>query len=102
MMNSIHAESRLPEGVICLPLAEALVAHGDLVAAHFMRQETRLGSAKFAALHEASVSNGLFVHTGDHVGDRGHHRSPSLDLRCRTPSSSRTRWSSPEAARKSA
>jgi len=63
----IHAESNLPAGVICLPLAEALVTHGDLVAAHFMRQDTRLGSAKFAALHEASVSNGLFVHTGDNV-----------------------------------
>lgn len=63
----IHAASNLPAGVICLPLAEALVTHGDLVAAHFMRQETRLGSAKFAALHEASVSNGLFVHTGDNV-----------------------------------
>ena len=61
----IHAESHLPADVICMPLAEALVTHPDLVAAHFMRQETRLGSAKFAAWHEASVSNGLFVHTGD-------------------------------------
>ena len=61
----IYSESRLPEGVICLPLATALVSHGDLVAAHFMQQQTRLGSAKFAALHEAAVSNGLFVHTGD-------------------------------------
>jgi Fe-S cluster assembly protein SufD len=61
----VHSESRLPESVICLPLAEALVSHSDLVAAHFMKQETRLGSAKFAAWHEASVSNGLFVHTGD-------------------------------------
>lgn len=61
----IHAEAHLPPGVICMPLAEALVAHPDLVAAHFMRQETRLGSAKYAAWHEASVSNGLFVHTGD-------------------------------------
>lgn len=52
----------LPEGVICLPLAEALESHSDLVAEHFMKQETRLGSAKYAALHEASVSNGLFVH----------------------------------------
>jgi len=52
--------------VICLPLAAALASHGDLVAAHFMQQETRLGSAGFAALHEASVSNGLFVHTGEH------------------------------------
>jgi Fe-S cluster assembly protein SufD len=63
----VHSESNLPAGVICLPLAEALVSHGDLVAAHFMKQETRLGSAKFAAWHEASVSNGLFVHTGDNV-----------------------------------
>jgi Fe-S cluster assembly protein SufD len=63
----IHSSSRLPDGVICLPLADALVTHGDLVAAHFMRQQTRLGSAKFAALHEASVSNGIFVHVGDNV-----------------------------------
>ena len=61
----VHAESHLPKNVICMPLADALVAHPELVAAHFMRQETRLGSAKFAALHEASVANGLFVHTGD-------------------------------------
>jgi Fe-S cluster assembly protein SufD len=67
----VHSESRLPDGVICLPLAEALVAHGDLVAAHFMKQETRLGSAKFAAWHEASVSNGLFVHTGDNTTVEG-------------------------------
>jgi Fe-S cluster assembly protein SufD len=67
----VHSESRLPAGVICLPLAEALVAHSDLVAAHFMKQETRLGSAKFAAWHEASVSNGLFVHTGDNVEVEG-------------------------------
>jgi Fe-S cluster assembly protein SufD len=63
----IHVESHLPEGVICLPLAEALVSHSDLVQAHFMKQETRLGSAKFAALHEASLTNGLFVHVSDNV-----------------------------------
>jgi Fe-S cluster assembly protein SufD len=67
----VHSESRLPEHVICLPLAEALVAHGDLVATHFMKQATRLGSAKFAALHEASLSNGLFIHTGDNVSIAG-------------------------------
>ncbi len=67
----VHSESNLPTGVICLPLAEALVSHGDLVAAHFMKQETRLGSARFAAWHEASVSNGLFVHTGDNVEIEG-------------------------------
>ncbi len=67
----VHSETNLPQGVICLPLAVALVSHSDLVAAHFMKQETRLGSAKFAAWHEASVSNGLFVHTGDHIEVEG-------------------------------
>lgn len=62
-----YSESKLPEGVICLPLADALVSHGDLVQQHFMQQETRLGSAKFAALHEASLINGLFVHVADNV-----------------------------------
>ncbi len=67
----VHVESHLPEGVICLPLAEALVSHSDLVQAHFMKQETRLGSAKFAALHEASLTNGLFVHVSDKIEVEG-------------------------------
>ncbi len=67
----VHVESNLPEGVICLPLAEALVSHSDLVQAHFMKQETRLGSAKFAALHEASLTNGLFVHVSDKIEVEG-------------------------------
>ncbi|WP_367870657.1 Fe-S cluster assembly protein SufD [Luteolibacter sp. Populi] len=58
----LHAESKLPEGVICLPLEKALVSHGDLVREHFMKSDTRLGSAKWTALHEANVSNGLFVY----------------------------------------
>jgi Fe-S cluster assembly protein SufD len=67
----IFRESNLPENVICLPLAEALETHSDLVEAHFMKQETRLGSAKYAALHEASVKNGLFVHIPDNVEIEG-------------------------------
>lgn len=63
----VLTQAELPEGVICLPLAESLVSHGDLVQAHFMKQETRLGSAKFAALHEANLTNGLFVHVPDNV-----------------------------------
>jgi len=58
----IHSENSLADAVICLPLAEAFEKHSDLVERHFMKQETRLGSAKYAALHEASVKNGLFVH----------------------------------------
>jgi Fe-S cluster assembly protein SufD len=67
----VHVDSHLPEGVICLPLAEALVSHGDLVQSHFMKHETRLGSAKFAALHEASLTNGLFVHVSDNIEVEG-------------------------------
>lgn len=63
----ISSETSLPEGVICLPLAEALEKHSDLVEQHFMKQESRLGSAKYAALHEASVKNGLFVHIPDNT-----------------------------------
>jgi Fe-S cluster assembly protein SufD len=67
----IHSESSLPENVICLPLAEALASHPGLVEEHFMKQETRLGSAKFAALHEASVKNGLFIHVPDNTEIEG-------------------------------
>lgn len=63
----VHSESDLPAGAVVLPLAEAIVTHADLVAKHFMKQETRLGSAKFAAWHEANVSNGIFVHIGDNL-----------------------------------
>ena len=58
----VHAEADLPEGVICLPLEDALQQHSDLVEQHFMKNETQLGSAKYAALHKAHLSNGLFVY----------------------------------------
>ncbi len=57
----ISASGNLPQGAICLPLSEALIQHPEKVEAHFMKQEAKLGSAKYAALHEASVSNGIFV-----------------------------------------
>ncbi len=57
----------LPEGVVCLPLEQALQTHGDLVREHFMQRETRLGSAKFAALHKARVKTGLFVYVPDGI-----------------------------------
>ena len=60
-------EGSLPKGVVCLPLEEALVTHSDLVEQYFMKSETRLGSEKFAALHRAHVTNGLFVHVPDGV-----------------------------------
>ena len=67
----IFSETSLPENVICLPLAEALEKHPDLVELHFMKQETRLGSAKYATLHEASVKNGIFIHVPDNTEVQG-------------------------------
>ena len=63
----VESESNLPEGVICLPLQQALAEHPELVREHFMQQETTLGSAKFAALHRANVSSGMFIYVPDGV-----------------------------------
>jgi Fe-S cluster assembly protein SufD len=64
----IHSKSFfLPEGVICLPIQEALASHGDLVRKHFMQEEARLGGAKFAALHGAASLSGMFIHVPKNV-----------------------------------
>lgn len=63
----VEEETNLPEGVICMPLAQALVEHSELVREHFMQQEVTLGSAKYAALHRANLSNGMFIHVADGV-----------------------------------
>ena len=39
-----------------------MVEHADLFRKHFMSQPATLGSAKFAALHEALVSSGTFLY----------------------------------------
>ena len=49
-------------GVICQPLERALIEHADLFRKHFMAQPVALGSAKFAALHEALVTSGTFIY----------------------------------------
>ena len=50
------------QGVIVKPLERALHEDEDLVRRHFMSEPSTLGSAKFAALHEARVSSGVFIH----------------------------------------
>lgn len=65
--NISYKIPELPEGVICLPFDQALQQHGELMQQYFMRRETRLGSAKFAALHKAHVKGGLFVYVPDGV-----------------------------------
>jgi Fe-S cluster assembly protein SufD len=49
-------------GVIFQPLERAMVEHADLFRRHFMSQPATLGSAKFAALHEAFVRSGIFLY----------------------------------------
>ncbi|MFN2508896.1 MAG: SufD family Fe-S cluster assembly protein, partial [Chthoniobacterales bacterium] len=49
-------------GVVLKPLERALIEHEDLFRRHFMAQPAALGSAKFAALHEAFVRSGTFLH----------------------------------------
>jgi Fe-S cluster assembly protein SufD len=49
-------------GVIFQPLERAVVEHTDLFRKHFMSQPATLGSAKFAALHQALVSSGTFLY----------------------------------------
>ncbi len=49
-------------GVIVKPLERGLIEHEELFRKHFMTQPAVLGSAKFAALHEALVRSGTFVY----------------------------------------
>ncbi len=49
-------------GVIVSSLSGALASHPALLREHFMAQPQKLGSAKFAALHEAFVDDGAFIY----------------------------------------
>jgi Fe-S cluster assembly protein SufD len=49
-------------GVIFQSLERAMVEHAELFRKHFMSQPATLGSAKFAALHQALVSSGTFLY----------------------------------------
>jgi len=64
--RDVVSEDLKKRGVIFQPLECAMVEHTDLFKKYFMSSETTLGSAKFAALHQALVSSGtlLFVPRG--------------------------------------
>ena len=55
------------KGVIFKPLSQALVEHGELVKDYFMKETSRLGSAKFAALHRARMRDGFFFYVPEGV-----------------------------------
>ncbi|HEX7632153.1 MAG TPA: Fe-S cluster assembly protein SufD [Lacunisphaera sp.] len=50
------------KGIIFDTLQNALAKHGDLVKAHLLAQPSKLGSDKFAALHEAFLEDGAFIY----------------------------------------
>ncbi|MEY2491049.1 MAG: Fe-S cluster assembly protein SufD, partial [Verrucomicrobiota bacterium] len=56
------SETLLKRGVLLMPLERALLEREDLFRKHFMAQPAALGSAKFAALHEAFVNSGTFIY----------------------------------------
>src|SRR5271165_2628672 len=49
------------KGVVASTLSQALASHPGQLREHFMAQPQKLGSAKFAALHEAFVQDGAFI-----------------------------------------
>src|SRR5438477_1503536 len=59
--RDVVSEDLKKRGVIFQPLERAMVEHADLFRKYFMSTEAVLGSAKFAALHQARVSNGTFL-----------------------------------------
>ena len=59
--RDVVSEDLKKRGVIFQPLERAMVEHSDLFRKHFMSTEAALGSAKFAALHQALVSSGTFL-----------------------------------------
>ncbi|MEM9479043.1 MAG: Fe-S cluster assembly protein SufD [Verrucomicrobiota bacterium] len=60
--DPILEEGLEEKGVICLPLYQALLKHGDLVKEYFFKSDVRLGGEKYAALHFSRVTNGLFLY----------------------------------------
>ncbi|HXP36077.1 MAG TPA: Fe-S cluster assembly protein SufD [Chthoniobacterales bacterium] len=59
--RNVVSDDLKKRGVIFQPLERAMVEHADLFQKYFMSQPAVLGSAKFAALHKALVSNGTFL-----------------------------------------
>jgi Fe-S cluster assembly protein SufD len=59
--RDVVSEDLKKRGVIFQPLERAIVEHADLFQKYFMSTEAKLGSAKFAALHQALVSSGTFL-----------------------------------------
>src|SRR5262249_1564858 len=62
VLRGAASASKLPAGVIVTTIADAVTRHPELLKAHFMAQPQKLGSAKFAGLHTAFVTDGTFIY----------------------------------------
>src|SRR5213596_1688174 len=60
--RAVISDQLKKRGVIFQSLERAMVEHADLFRKHFMSQPATLGSARFAALHQALVSSGAFLY----------------------------------------
>lgn len=60
--RAVLSEKLRKAGVIFQPLEPAMIEHEELFRRYFMSQPATLGSAKFAALHEAFVRSGTFLY----------------------------------------
>jgi Fe-S cluster assembly protein SufD len=61
-MQEPLAGAAAQRGIVFDTIQHALQRHPDLVRAHLLAQPSRLGSDKFAALHEAFLEDGAFIH----------------------------------------
>ena len=59
--RNVVSDDLRKRGVIFQPLERAMIEHADLFQKYFMSHPAVLGSAKFAAMHKALVSNGTFL-----------------------------------------
>lgn len=55
------------QGVLWMPLEQAVAEHPELFRKHFMTHGAKLGSQKFAALHKAYVKTGTFLYVPRNV-----------------------------------
>jgi Fe-S cluster assembly protein SufD len=62
IQRDVISDQLKKRGVIFQSLERAMVEHTELFQKHFMSQPAILGSAEFAALHQALVSSGTFLY----------------------------------------
>jgi Fe-S cluster assembly protein SufD len=62
VLRDVLPQALRDRGVIFQPLERAIIEHADVFRRHFMAHPATLGSARFAALHQALVNSGTFLY----------------------------------------